>query len=174
VTVPRTALAIVLLVVAVVLELAALSRLPLPGSPPDLVLLVVVGMGLAWGPEPGALAGFTGGLLLDLAPPAIHPIGLWALVSCLIGYACGLLSRRTARSRPATWLVAAGSGVAGAVLFAALSALFGGGRVSAAALVEVLPALAGYDLLLAPVVVGAVMAMARRTGVPPARAQVSS
>ena len=37
----------------------------------------------------GMLAGFCGGLALDIAPPAAHLAGEYALVFCLVGYACG-------------------------------------------------------------------------------------
>ena len=35
----------------------------------------------------GMLAGFAGGLALDIAPPAAHYAGEYALVFCLVGYA---------------------------------------------------------------------------------------
>src|SRR5579859_8296365 len=83
----------VLLAVAVVLQVALVNRLPLPGDAvPDLVLLVALGFAVLGGPVPGMLAGFLGGLALDVAPPGSDLAGENALVFCLAGYGCGVLS----------------------------------------------------------------------------------
>ena len=85
-----------LVATALMLQLSVLDVLPLPGGiAPDLVLLVVVAIALTSGPLFGLVTGFAAGLALDLAPPASHAIGAYALVFCLIGYVCG---RRPARS----------------------------------------------------------------------------
>ena len=75
------------------------------GVVPDLVLLVVVAAGLAYGSELGLVLGFGAGLLLDLAPPADHYAGRWALALMVVG-----LRRRAARRprAPAGRPVAAG------------------------------------------------------------------
>ena len=63
------------------------NRLPLPGgAAPDLVLLLVTAIAVCTSPLTGALTGFAGGLALDVAPPAIHYAGEYALVFCLAGY----------------------------------------------------------------------------------------
>ena len=51
------------------------SRLPLPGATPDLLLLVVVALALAYGPGFGLVCGFGAGLAADLVPPADHEVG---------------------------------------------------------------------------------------------------
>jgi len=80
----------VALILAVVCQLAVVNRAPLPGGAvPDLVLLVVVAVAVNTGPLTGLLAGFAGGLALDVAPPGGHLAGQYALVFCLTGYACG-------------------------------------------------------------------------------------
>jgi len=80
----------VVLLLAVTLQLAVVNRAPLPGAAaPDLVLLVVAALAVCAGPMTGMLAGFCGGLALDIAPPAAHLAGEYALVFCLVGYACG-------------------------------------------------------------------------------------
>ena len=84
-------LAALLLTVALVLQVTLVSRLPIPGAAPDLVLLVLVGVALRGGPETGLIAGFGAGLALDALPPADHAIGRWALVLCLIGYTLSLI-----------------------------------------------------------------------------------
>lgn len=96
-----------LLSLALAIQVSFLARLGLPGSTPDLVLVVVAGIALTYGATTGAVAGFAGGLLVDLAPPADHAVGQWALVLTLAGYAAGLAGERTAPPvlvRPATVL----------------------------------------------------------------------
>ncbi|HEY2312241.1 MAG TPA: rod shape-determining protein MreD, partial [Streptosporangiaceae bacterium] len=80
----------VVLLLAVTFQLALVNRAPLPGgATPDLVLLAVAAIAVCTGPMTGMLAGFCGGLALDIAPPAAHLAGEYALVFCLVGYACG-------------------------------------------------------------------------------------
>lgn len=86
----RILLSATLIVVALVVQVSVLARLQLPGAVPDLVLLTVVGLALVYGPVSGSLIGFSAGLLADLAPPADHAAGRYALVLCVIGYLVGL------------------------------------------------------------------------------------
>ena len=89
----RLILSVVLVAVALAAQLTIVNRLSLPGGAgPDLVLLVVVALALIGGPLPGVLTGFLAGLALDIAPPASHTVGEYALVFCIVGYACGRLS----------------------------------------------------------------------------------
>ena len=84
--------------VALVLQASVFSHLAVQGVVPDLVLLVVVAAGLAYGSELGLVLGFGAGLLLDLAPPADHYAGRWALALLVVGYVAGrLAARRVAR-----------------------------------------------------------------------------
>jgi hypothetical protein len=59
------------------------------GVVPDLVLLVVVATALATDTRYATLTGFFAGLLLDVAPPADHVAGRWALALMLVGYVVG-------------------------------------------------------------------------------------
>ena len=59
------------------------------GVVPNLCLLVVVAAALVRGPEQAAVLGFVAGLLLDLAPPADHVAGRWALALVVVGYVAG-------------------------------------------------------------------------------------
>ena len=89
----RFLLPVVLLLAALVVQLTVFDRLPLPGGvAPDLVLLVVVALALNSGPMTGMICGFCAGLALDIAPPSGHLIGVYALVFCLLGYLCGMVS----------------------------------------------------------------------------------
>ena len=99
-TVPpaRVVLAVVLLTVALAVQVTLMSRLPLPGATPDLLLLVVVALALAHGPGFGLVCGFAAGLAADLVPPADHEVGRWALVLTLVGYLAGMARDQTRRS----------------------------------------------------------------------------
>jgi rod shape-determining protein MreD len=154
----RAALALGLLLAAIMIQLIILDNLRLPdGTGPDLVLLVVAAVGVCNGPGLGVLGGFGAGLALDVAPPATHLIGQYALVFCLVGYASGVLGADPDRSawRPLA-VVAVGSAV-GEVLFTLTGMIFGDSDVTWAAARHVLPAAIIYDLLLSPFVLYAVV-----------------
>ncbi len=52
------AMVIMIVVIAAVLQTVVLARVGLPGGNPDLLLLAVIAVGLATGPNYGALVGF--------------------------------------------------------------------------------------------------------------------
>src|SRR3954469_19576553 len=70
-----------------VVELTVLDRLRVFGAGPDIMLLLAVVAGIEGGPRVGALFGFAAGIILDLFLET--PMGLSALVFCLVGYAVG-------------------------------------------------------------------------------------
>ncbi|TMK87932.1 MAG: rod shape-determining protein MreD, partial [Actinobacteria bacterium] len=75
------------LLVFLVVELTVLDRLRVFGAGPDIMLLLAVMAGIVGGPRVGALFGFAAGIVLDLFLQT--PMGLSALVFCLVGYAVG-------------------------------------------------------------------------------------
>lgn len=85
----RAIVSAILLVVAVLIEVTVLAPLPFPGATPSLVLVVVVVLASQFGASTGAVCGFAGGLLLDIAPPAAGTIGITALLLTVVGYAVG-------------------------------------------------------------------------------------
>jgi rod shape-determining protein MreD len=102
VAVVRVVLVAALLATVLLLQLTVLAFFDLPGATPDLLLVTVAALGLAAGPGRGAVAGFCGGLLLDLAPPATGLLGLSALVLTVVGYVAGVLGERRDRSAVVT------------------------------------------------------------------------
>ncbi|MFI6060324.1 rod shape-determining protein MreD [Streptomyces sp. NPDC051286] len=161
----RTLLSTVLVVIALVVQVSVLARLQLPGAVPDLLLLVVVGLSLVYGHVAGALIGFGAGLLTDLAPPADHAAGRYAMVLCIIGYAAGLARPENGRLKsalaPMTVVVAAAIG--STLLYALVGALVGDTAARHVGLGGLVFTAAVYDLLLAPFTVPLIMALARRT-----------
>ncbi|MFE5619745.1 rod shape-determining protein MreD [Streptomyces sp. NPDC056470] len=160
----RILLSSTLVVVALVIQVSVLARLQLPGAVPDLVLLTVVGLALVYGPVSGSLIGFGAGLLSDLAPPADHAAGRYALVLCVIGYVAGLArpdnGKLKSASGPMAVVVAAALG--STLLYAGVGALVGDTAARHVGLGFLLLTAAIYDLLLAPFTVPLIMALARR------------
>ncbi|GGP73282.1 MULTISPECIES: rod shape-determining protein MreD [Streptomyces] len=160
----RVILSSALIVVALVVQVSVLARLQLPGAVPDLVLLTVLGLALVYGHLGGAFVGFGAGLLCDLAPPADHAAGRYALVLCLVGYAAGLAKPDHGRLRSATgpMVVVVCAAIGSTLLYAGVGALVGDTAARHVGLTNLLFTAAVYDLLLAPFTVPLIMALARR------------
>ena len=146
----------VTLLLAVTLQLAVVNRAPLPGgAAPDLVLLVTVAVAACAGPVTGMLTGFCGGLALDIAPPAAHLAGEYALVFCLVGYLCGRARNAviyaTGEQTIVNSLTLMGLGAAaGEAGKAALGMMLSDPDVTGPVIKHVLPVAVVYDLLLCP------------------------
>ncbi|QNA73416.1 rod shape-determining protein MreD [Streptomyces sp. So13.3] len=160
----RILLSTVLVVVAMVVQVSVLARLHLPGAVPDLLLLTVLGLALTYGHVGGSLVGFGAGMLADLAPPADHAVGRYALVLCVIGYLAGLAKPETGQLRTAAMpmLVVVAAAIGGTLLYAGVGALVGDTAGAHVGLAKLIFTAAVYDLLLAPFIVPLVMALARR------------
>jgi rod shape-determining protein MreD len=76
-----------LLLLAVVLQLSALSQLSILGGHVDVVVLVVAAIAYYAGSVSGSAAGFSAGFLLDLASGAT--MGVSSLVLTAVGYGVG-------------------------------------------------------------------------------------
>ncbi|AWT43236.1 MULTISPECIES: rod shape-determining protein MreD [Streptomyces] len=160
----RILLSTALVVVALVVQVSVLARLHLPGAVPDLLLLTVLGLAMVYGHVGGALIGFGAGLLADLAPPADHAAGRYALVLCVIGYLAGLIKPETGQVRSATgpMVTVVAAAIGSTLLYAGVGALVGDTAARHVGLPSLLFTAALYDLLLAPFVVPGIMALARR------------
>jgi rod shape-determining protein MreD len=160
----RILLSSALVVVALVIQVSVLARLHLPGAVPDLLLLTVLGLAMVYGHVGGALVGFGAGLLADLAPPADHAAGRYALVLCVIGYFAGLIKPENGRLKSATgpMTVVVAAAIGSTLLYAGVGALVGDTAARHVGLTGLLISAALYDLLLAPFVVPGIMWLARR------------
>jgi rod shape-determining protein MreD len=157
---PRGVALGLLVVVAVVLQATVVTRLPLPGAPPDLVLVVVVAVALVEGPRTGMLTGLAAGLLTDLTGNA--ELGRLALVHLVVGALAGLL-RDDADSSPLVPVAVTGALAAVAVLlYAGQGLLLDDPRVTGGAPWRSLASTVPYSAVLAPVVFPAVGALLRR------------
>lgn len=123
--------------VAGLVQAVLVSSLVVGGGAPDVLLLVVISVGLLRGSVPGALAGFLGGLVIDLL--TLDTLGLSSLVLTLAGFWAGRYAETTGRGRHLPALVAAGAiTVLAAVLASALRYLLGEEVVVQQALVAAL------------------------------------
>ena len=159
----RVAVAVALVGLALALQVTLLSRLPLPGATPDLLLLVVVGLALSHGPGFGLVLGFCAGLSSDLVPPADHEIGRWAFVLTLVGYLAGAARDETRRSAFVPLAVVAAAGAGSILLYAGLGALMDDAHVTWTAVTRLLPTAVVYDVVLSAFAIPAVLAVVRRT-----------
>ncbi|MFI6350736.1 rod shape-determining protein MreD [Streptomyces sp. NPDC050560] len=160
----RILLSTALVVVALVLQVSVLARLHLPGAVPDLLLLTVLGLAMVYGHLGGAFTGFGAGLLLDIAPPADHAAGRYALVLCVVGYCAGLFRPENGRLQSALrpLFVVGAASLASTLLYASVGALVGDTAARHVGLGGLLLTAVLYNLLLAPFTVPFIMALARR------------
>ena len=153
----------VLVFAAALLQASLFSSRDVLGGTADVLLLVLIGIALLRGAVTGAVAGFGGGLLLDVL--TLDTLGVTALVLALAGYWTGRYGETTGRNRLHAPLVSV-------VVVTILVALLGfflhfliGEEVSARrALVESLVSGLGLNLLLAAPVFALCRAVLRSVG----------
>lgn len=158
----RAVVAAVAVVAALVLQVSVFGPLAWEGIVPNLCLLVVVAGALTRGPQFAMVLGFGAGLLLDLAPPADHVAGRWALALLLVGY---LVGRVRPESRPtATTVVAtvAAASFVGTSVFALTGLALQDPVVGIGQTLQVLAVSLVWDVLLTPFVLPPLMALFRR------------
>jgi rod shape-determining protein MreD len=113
-----------IVVVAYLLQLSLFASLRIDGVSPELPLLLSILIGLHIGAEAGVVVGFFIGLSYDLALGT--PLGLWALVCCLVAYPLGVASASLdRRSGIAIWLLVGLLSAGGIAGFALTGAIFG-------------------------------------------------
>lgn len=144
---------------ALLLQTTVLARLPLPGQPPDLVLVLVIAFALCAGPTCGLATGFVAGLLADLQSD--HELGRLALTYLVVGYLAGLGSDEREHSMIRSILVGGAGALAALGITLTLGVLLDDPRVSVSAVdLGVLAAIA-YDVALTPIVVPVVALLVR-------------
>lgn len=89
--------AVVLLLVAAIVQIAFVNSFELSEGHADIVLLVLVGLSLLRGPIFGACAGFFAGLVLDTS--TLETLGLTSLLLTIAGYAAGRFGEATSHQK---------------------------------------------------------------------------
>lgn len=156
------ALALTLVVtLAVVLQVGLFPYLSYAGVVPNVALLVVVAAALVRGPEFAAVVGFLSGLAVDLAPPADHVAGRWALALVLVGYLAGRVRHDARTSALAAVVTVAASSFVGTSVFALSGMVLSDPGLPVTEALAVVPTAVLYDVLLTPFVLPLTMRVFR-------------
>jgi rod shape-determining protein MreD len=158
----RGVVAAALVVVALVLQVAVFPHVAWDGIVPDLCLLVVVAGALVRGPAFAATLGFFAGLLLDLAPPADHVAGRWALALVVVGYVAGMMRQDTRMPLTTVMATVATSSFVGTSVYALSGLVLGDAVGSPADLARVIAVALLWDVLLTPFVLPGLMRLLTR------------
>jgi rod shape-determining protein MreD len=150
-----------LVLLAVVLQVVVFAAFSLGGVVPNVALLVVVAAALVRGPEFAAVLGLLAGLAVDLAPPADHVAGRWALALVVVGYLAGRVRHDAGTSAVAAVVTVAACSFVGTSLFALSGMVLQDPAMPAAEALRVIPVAVVYDVLVTPFVLPLVMRLFR-------------
>ena len=149
-------------VVALVVQVSLFPHLAWNGVVPNLCLLVVVAAALTVEAPFALVLGFAAGLTLDLAPPADHIAGRWALALTIAAF----LAARVRQDVKPTALAVVGTVAAASFvatsLFALSGVLLSDPAMSVAGLLEVVLVAMVWDVLLTPFVLPPLMKLFSR------------
>lgn len=152
-TAVRGALLGALVCLAVVSQSVVFRHVAIDGVVPDLALVLVVVAAIARGPQFAAVLGFAAGLLLDLAPPADHVAGRWALAFVVVGYLAGRVRTDARSSALAAVLLVGAASFVGTSIYAFSGIVLGDGALPVDQMLQVIVTSVLWDLLLAPLLV---------------------
>lgn len=160
----RAVVAALAVVVALVVQVSLFPHLAWHGIVPNLCLLVVVAAALTVEAPFAMVLGFTAGLALDLAPPADHVAGRWALALTVVAF----LAARVRQDQKPTALAVVGTVAASSFVATSLFALTGvilsDPAMSVSSLLEVVLVAVVWDVLLTPFVLPPLMRLFSRLG----------
>ena len=152
------------LVGALVVQVSLFPHLAWHGIVPNLCLLVVVAAALTVDAPFALVLGFAAGLTLDLAPPADHIAGRWALALTIAAF----LAARVRQDVKPTALAVVGTVAAASFvatsLFALSGVLLSDPAMSIPGLLEVVLVAVVWDVLLTPFVLPPLMKLFSRLG----------
>jgi rod shape-determining protein MreD len=162
VTLLRGLVGVLAIALALVLQVSLFPHLAWQGIVPNLCLLVVVGAALTRGPQFAAVLGFVAGVALDLAPPADHVAGRWALALVIVGYLAGRMRQDVKPTASAVVATVAASSFVGTSVFALSGLLLRDPSMAIPELLQVILVAVLWDILLTPFVLPLVMTMFHR------------
>ena len=155
----RTLVAFLLVSLALVLQVSLFPHFAWQGVVPNLCLLVVVGAALTRGPQTAVLLGFLAGVALDLAPPADHVAGRWALALVVVGYVAGRVRQDVKPTAVAVVGTVAASSFIGTSVFAITGLILQDPVLDVGQLLQVIVVAVVWDVLLTPFVLPPVMTL---------------
>jgi rod shape-determining protein MreD len=157
----RAFVAFCVVALAVVLQVTLFPHFAWDGVVPNLALLVVVGAALVRGPQFAAVLGFVAGAVIDLAPPADHIAGRWALALVVVGYLAGRVRQDAGSSAVAAVVTVAACSFVGTSVFALSGMLLHDPAIPVGEALGVIPVAVVYDVLVTPFVLPLVMRLFR-------------
>ncbi len=161
-TAGRMFVAFLVVCFALVLQVSLFPHFAWQGIVPNLCLLVVVGAALTRGPQVAVLLGFLAGVALDLAPPADHVAGRWALALVVVGYVAGRVRQDVKPTAVAVVATVAASSFIGTSVFAITGMILQDPVLDVSQLLQVILVAVLWDVLLTPFVLPPVMTMFNR------------
>jgi rod shape-determining protein MreD len=159
----RIGLVGLVIVFAVTLQVAVFNLVAVNGVVPNLALIVVVAASVARGPQFGAVVGFVAGLLLDLAPPADHIAGRWALALVLVAILAGRVRADARRSPLAGVATVAVCSFTATSVFALSGVVLGDHTLPAGEMMQVIGIAVLWDVAVAPLILPGLMNLFERT-----------
>ena len=149
-------------VVALVVQVSLFPHLAWHGIVPNLCLLVVVAAALTVEAPFALVLGFAAGLTLDLAPPADHLAGRWALALTVAAFLAARVRQDVKPTALAVVGTVAAASFAATSLFALTGVLLSDPAMSVAGLLEVVLVAVVWDVLLTPFVLPPLMKLFAR------------
>lgn len=144
---------------ALVLQVSLFPYVAWQGIVPNLCLLVVVAAALTRGAQFAAVLGFLAGVALDLAPPADHVAGRWALALVVVGYVAGRVRQDVKPTAVAVVATVAACSFIGTSVFALTGLVLRDPVTDIAEVLQVILVAVLWDVLLTPFVLPPVMRM---------------
>lgn len=141
---------------ALALQVSLFPHFAWHGIVPNLCLLVVVGAALSLDAPSAMVLGFAAGLALDLAPPADHVAGRWALALSVVAFLAARVRQDIKPTAVAVVTTVAAASFIGTSIFALSGLLLGEGG-SVPHLLEVILVAVVWDVLLTPLVLPLLM-----------------
>jgi rod shape-determining protein MreD len=148
--------------VALVLQVTVFPHLAFEGIVPNLCLLVVVGAALTRGAQFAVVLGFFAGVALDLAPPADHVAGRWALALVVVGWLAGRMRQDVKPTATTVVATVAASSFVGTSIFAISGLVLRDPALGVPDLLRVILVAVVWDVLLTPFVLPLLMRMFHR------------
>ena len=151
-TAARWAVALAAVTVGLVLQVSLFPHLAWHGVVPNLCLLVVVAAALTVEAPFALLLGFAAGVALDLAPPADHVAGRWALAFTVVAFLAARVRQDVRPTALAVVGTVAAASFAATSIFALTGMLLSDPATSVGGLLEVVLVAVLWDVLLTPFV----------------------
>jgi len=158
----RWVVALVAVVGALVLQVSLFPHVAWQGIVPNLCLLVVVAAAMTVEAPFALLLGFAAGVLLDLAPPADHVAGRWALSLTVVAFLAARLRQDVKPTALAVVGTVAAASFVATSLFALTGIVLSDPAMSVSGLLQVVLVAVVWDVLLTPFVLPPLMKLFTR------------